>query len=100
MATKKTFYDRFGECTRDFHIGPNGNTVIIIHDILYFTVTGDLSDIKAIDPEGGPFIHKGFKIDDWIIDEISGYVKIKLPTTEDDDPEYTLVVNCMSKRAS
>lgn len=102
-ATKKTFYDTTGNFAREFFIGPAGNTLIIIHDILYFNVLGDSSDIQAIDPEGGPFIGIGFKIDDWIIDQISCYTKINHKRDEDNDwlpNEYTLVVNCMSKRAT
>ena len=37
---------------------------------LSWGITGDLNNIIAVDPCGGPYITEGYKCDDYIVDKI------------------------------
>lgn len=83
--TRFTLYDRSGKEKRDIYIDQDGTVLIVMHNVLYFTVTGETDDIKAIDPDGGPFISKGQMIGDWKIETIDFYIQI--PVTDQGDEE-------------
>lgn len=83
-----TLFDRSGKEKRDIYIDQDGAVLIVMHNVLYFTVTGELDDIKAIDPDGGPFISKGHMIGDWKIETIDFYIQIP-----EGDDECLLIVH-------
>jgi hypothetical protein len=65
-------------------IGPNV-VKLYIKDIMYCRTLGSIEDIQAIDPDGGPFISVGQKIniDDrvYIINSIENVTRLYVKTT-------------------
>jgi len=49
-----------------------------------YRIIGSVSDIKAIDPSGGPFISVGFEVDGYIVDEIKGKTGLRFILKEKD----------------
>lgn len=74
---KYVLYDRSGKNKREAYIHNDGTVVILMHNTLYFTITGSPECIEAIDPDGGPFIHKGMKFGNWEIDTIDFFVEVE-----------------------
>lgn len=93
-----TFYDRDGVNKRIATIDPStGDLTITMENVLYTTTTGEPNDIKAIDPDGGPFFCKGFEIGNgWFIKELHGTDEVQTNPCaneeEDDDEEKTVII--------
>lgn len=71
----KIFSSRYGT-SREFHKISDNLIYFISYETLYYTGTGDnFNDLDAIDPDGGPYIHKGYKIsfgeEEYIVKKIS-----------------------------
>ena len=90
-----TEFSRGNKCKRTFTIMPNTTTektyaTVIMENVVYWRWLGETDAIEAVDPDGGPFISKGYRIGEsnWIIDKILSVEQQGKP----DDTECTLVV--------
>lgn len=81
-------YDRSNTRKRVIEIDPNGNMTITMERVLWCTITGDPTDIEAVDPDGGPYFHKGYQVGAWVMSEFHDYIE-----TDDGKEEKTAIVN-------
>ena len=92
-----TEYSRGEKCKRTFTIvssimAENTKTyaTIVMENVVYWRWLGETDAIEAVDPDGGPFLSKGYRIGEsnWIIDKIHSVEQ----QGKSDDADYTLVV--------
>ena len=83
------------KCKRTFTIMPNTTTektyaTVIMENVVYWRRLGETDAIEAVDPNGGPFLSKGYRIGEsnWIIDKILSVEQ----QGKSEDFDHTLII--------
>ena len=84
------------KCKRAFTIMPSSMTTektyasIMMENVVYWRWLGETDAIEAVDPNGGPFLSKGYRIGEsnWIIDKILSVEQ----QGKSEDFDHTLII--------